>query len=338
MKSITSAQLDKVLSLLSSGLSTRAVASQTGVSKSKVALIHKEMGPNKENVPAGHPSKLSPTDKRAISIQINTGKAENAVQVTQNINTILPQPVCVQTIRNALKQDDFVAVVKKKKPYLSKAHRKARLAFALKYKEWTIEDWKRVIWSDETKINRFGSDGKKYVWKKRGQPLLEREVAPTVKYGGGNIMVWGCMGWNGVGVMVEVEGRMDAKQYVKILEEGLLESIQNSGVSPADVIFQQDNDPKHTSKLATKFLQDQGINVLDWPAQSPDLNPIEHLWECLKQMMNSYGHPPSGVFELWDRAAEKWGEITQEQCQTLIESMPSRLEAVIRAKGGNTKY
>lgn len=338
MKSITSAKLDKILFLLSSGLSTRAVASQTGVSKSKVALINKEMGSDKENLLAGCPSKLSSTDKRAISIQINTGKAENAVQVTKNINTILPQPVCVQTVRNALKQDDFVAVVKKKKPYLSKKHRRARLAFALKYQEWTVEDWKHVIWSDETKINRFGSDGKQYVWKKKGQPLLEREVAPTVKHGGGNIMVWGCMSWNGVGTMVEVEGRMDAKQYVKILEEGLLESIQNSNISPADVIFQQDNDPKHTSNLATNFFNDQDIDVLDWPAQSPDLNPIEHLWELLKKLVNNHEHPPSGVFELWERAAENWSEITEEQCQALIESMPRRLEAVIRAKGQNTKY
>lgn len=338
MKAINPATLDKIVSLLSSGLSTRAVASETGVSKSKVALINKEMGPDKENLPAGRPSKLSPTDKRAISLQINTGKAENAVQITQDINTILPQPVCVQTVRNALKEDAFVAVTKKKKPYLSKKHRRARLAFALKYQEWTVEDWKRVIWSDETKINRFGSDGKQYVWKKKGQPLLEREVAPTVKHGGGNIMVWGCMGWNGVGTMVEVEGRMDGKQYVKILEEGLLESIQNSNISPADIIFQQDNDPKHTSNLATKFFNDQDINVLDWPAQSPDISPIENLWDLLKIMVNDHEHPPSGVFELWERAAEKWGEITEEQCQALIESMPRRLEAVIKAKGGNTKY
>ena len=147
------------------------------------------MLPDKENLVGGCPSKLLPTDIRAINIQINTGKAENAVQVTQNINTVLSQPVCAQTVRNVLKQDGFRAVVKKNKPYLSSAHRKARLAFALKYQEWTVEDWKRVIWSDETKINRFGSDGKQYVWKKKGQPLLEREVAPTVKHGGGNIMV-----------------------------------------------------------------------------------------------------------------------------------------------------
>lgn len=85
-------------------------------------------------------------------------------------------------------------------------------------------------------------------------------------------MVWGCMGWNGVGIMVEVEGRMKSDQYVRILGEGLLESIQNSGISPADVIFQQDNDPKHTSGLATQFFNKQEINVLDWPAQSHQEN------------------------------------------------------------------
>ena len=102
--------------------------------------------------------------------------------------------------------------------------------------------------------------------------------------------------------------------------------------------FMQDNDPKHTSNLATKFFNDQDINVLDWPAQSPDISPIENLWDLLKIMVNDHEHPPSGVFELWERAAEKWGEITEEQCQALIESMPRRLEAVIKAKGGNTKY
>lgn len=338
MKSISSAQQDHIISLLNSGLSMRAVASQTGVSKSKVSNIAQEMPSNKENHKRGRRPKLSPRDKRAIFMQIQSGRAENAVEVAQNLNATLHSPVSVQTVRNALKKDDFIAVVKKKKPYLSKRHRRDRLAFALKYQNWTVEDWKRVIWSDETKINRFGSDGRKYVWKKKGQPLLDREVDSTVKYGGGNIMVWGCMGWNGVGIMVEVEGRMKADQYVQILEEGLLESIQDSGIPAGNIFFQQDNDPKHTSGLAINFFNAHDINVLDWPSQSPDLNPIEHLWTVLKKMIYGYERPASGVFELWDRAVEQWGKITREQCQKLIESMPRRLEAVIRAKGGSIKY
>ncbi|KAL0955395.1 hypothetical protein HGRIS_001642 [Hohenbuehelia grisea] len=161
------------------------------------------------------------------------------------------------------------AVVKKKKPFLSSKHRKARLAWALKYRNWTAEDFRRVLWSDETKINRFGSDGRKWVWKQKGAPLQDREVEGTVKHGGGNIMVWGVMGWNGVGRMVEVEGRMNAEQYVDILTDGLLPSIEESGIPAGDLICQQDNDPKHTSKLAQKWFEDQGITVMDWINTAP---------------------------------------------------------------------
>ena len=120
MKSITSAQQDQIISLLTSGHSTRAVAFLTGVRKSKVANLAKEMLPNKENLQGGHLSKLSPTNRQAIIIQIQTGKAENAVQVSKNMNTILPHSISAQTVRNVLKKDDFIAVVKKKKPFSSK--------------------------------------------------------------------------------------------------------------------------------------------------------------------------------------------------------------------------
>ena len=99
-------------------------------------------------------------------------------------------------------------------------HHQRRLKFVRDHENWTVEDWKRVLWSDETKINWIGSDGKVYVWKKRGEPPSDHTTTPTVKHGeGNNLMVWGCMGWNGVGKLIEVEGKMDAKQYCKILDE-----------------------------------------------------------------------------------------------------------------------
>jgi hypothetical protein len=287
---------------------------------------------------SGRPSKLSPTDQHAIVAQINTGKSINAVQVTKYINSVITHPVSPQTVRNVLKKHSFKAVVMKKKPLLSAAHKKKRLAFAFKYKEWTIEDWKRVIWSDETKINRIGSDGRQWAWKQVGQGLVEKEIKKTVKHGGGNIMVWGCMGWNGVGQLVEVEGRMDANQYVDILDNHLLVSMRNLDIPEKDMIFQQDNDPKHTSNKAKTWMEDNDITLLDWPAQSPDLNPIEHLWVHVKNQLTEYPTHAKGVFEVWDRVAEVWTDIPAEVCQKLIESMPRRIEAVIKAKGGNTKY
>jgi transposase len=339
MKPTSSSQQSTVISLLEEGYSLRQIQSKTGLGKSTIGRIKKEMDGDKENNKGGRPSKLSPRDKQAIIRQITTGKLDNAVQATQYINNIVSSPVTPQTVRNSLKENNFRSVVKQKRPLLKKAHRQNRLKFAQYHANWTVEDWKRVLWSDETKINRIGSDGRVYTWKKRGEALSDRTTSPTVKHGGGNnLMVWGCMGWNGVGMLVEVQGIMDSEQYCEILDAGVMESFENLEMAEGGRIFQQDNDPKHMSKRATKWFEDNDIQVLVWPAQSPDLNPIEHLWVHLKKALQQYPKPPSGVHELWDRLVEEWNKIPPEVCQRLIESMPRRIEAVIKAKGGHTKY
>ena len=131
---------------------------------------------------------------------------------------------------------------------------------------------------------------------------------------------------------------MNADQYCQILNAGVVESYEKLEMVEGERIFQQDNDPKHVSHKATKWFEDNNIQVLVWPAQSPDLNPIEHLWGELKKALKTYSSSPKGVHELWDRVAEQWNQIPPEACQRLIESMPRRIEAVIRAKGGHTKY
>ena len=85
-------------------------------------------------------------------------------------------------------------------------------------------------------------------------------------------------------------------------------------------------------------MEDNGINVLDWPPQSPDLTPIENLWNHTKKELPKYPRQAKGVWEIWDRVAEVWNNIDPEVCQNLIKSMPRRIQAVIKAKGGHTKY
>jgi hypothetical protein len=230
------------------------------------------------------------------------------------------------------------AVVKRKRPFLSKQHRRERLDFAITHQDWTVEDWKTVVWSDETKINRLGSDGRKWVWKKAGEGLSDRLVQGTKKFGGGSLMMWGCMLWEGAGYACRIDGRMDGELYTKILEDELQESLAYFSKDPSSVIFQQDNDPKHKCNKATTWFEDHGLKVLPWPAQSPDLNPIEHLWTHLKVKLGEYERPPAGILELWERVQVEWDKIEPEVCQNLIESMPSRVAAVLKAKGGYTKY
>src|SRR3979490_2834931 len=110
------------------------------------------------------------------------------------------------------------------------------------------------------------------------------------------------------------------------------------GKYSTDIIFQQDNDPKQTCKKATQWFSGHGYEVMKWPTQSPDLNPIEHLWTIVKKCLSDYENPPNRVHELWERVKVEWNKIEPEVCQKLIECMPRRVQAVMRANGGYTKY
>ena len=141
------------------------------------------------------------------------------MEVSRALQDVINQPISAETTRRYLKRAGLKAVVKKKKPLLTARHKRARMDFALAHKDWTVEDWKRVVWSDETKANRLGSDGRKWAWKKGGEGLSDRLVSGTVKFGGGSVMVWGCMLWEGPVYACKIDGRMDGDLCVSILEE-----------------------------------------------------------------------------------------------------------------------
>jgi transposase len=338
MKSLSSAQCNNILSLLDKGHSTRQIAASTGISRMSISRIRSKHRSSLSKSLGGRPSILSDANIRHAVHLITTQKAETATQVAKTLGNIIQSSVSSKTVARHLKQVGMKAVVKKKRPLLTAKHRKARLEFAEAHKDWTREDWKCVIWSDETKINRLGSDGRKWAWKKAGEGLSDRLVQGTLKFGGGSVMVWGCMTWEGVGMATKIDGKMDGDLYVAILEDELQGTLEYYGKEVDEVIFQQDNDPKHTCKKAKAWFQDHGFKVMEWPAQSPDINPIEHLWGHLKRRLGECESPPKGILELWERIEETWEGIPVETCQKLIESMPDRIAAVLKAKGGYTKY
>jgi len=338
MHTLSPTNQNHILFLLDAGHTATQIAASTGYGIATVSRLHSKHCPHLSKSLGGCPSKLSPANIHHAQHLISSGKADTAVDVTKTLRNVTNQSLSAQTVHNSLKLAGMKAMVKKKKPFLSKRHRKARMDFALTHQYWTMEDWKKVVWSDETKINRLGSDGRKWVWKKAGENLSDRLVQGTVKFGGGSVMVWGCMLWDGPGYACRIDGRMDGDLYTKILEEDLQASLGYYGISAGDVIFQQDNDSKHTCKKAQIWFEDHDFNVLLWPAQSPDLNPIEHLWDYLKRKLGEYEVASSGMLELWKRVEEEWNKIDAEVCHNLIESMPRRVAAVLKAKGGYTKY
>ncbi len=150
-----------------------------------------------------------------------------------------------------------------------------------------------------------------------------------------SVMIWGAMSSAGVGPLCFLKTNVTAPVYQEILELFMLPSADQL-FKDTDFIFQQDLSPAHTAKSTTSWLNDHGVGVLDWPANSPDLNPIENLWGIIKRKMRN--KRPKNADELKATVKETWASIPAQQCHKLITSMPRRIEAVIKAKGAPTKY
>ena len=339
MKPLAPSTRQNIISSLHNGKSIRQISKEQHVSHGVVGILCQNLSDLEKSAKGGRPATLTPQSKRNARRLIKTGQCQSAPQVAKELSKVEDKNVNPWTVRRALKIEGMKAIKIKKKPLLRAKHRNARLKWAQKHLEWTLEDWKKVIWSDETKINRIGNDGPGMKWIDTTETGLEKHnVTGTVKFGGGNIMVWGCMTYYGVGHCQLVEGKMNAMQYVEILENSLEKSLGLYDLERQDIIFQQDNDPKHTSKTASEWFRSSKIETITWPAQSPDLNPIEHLWGHLKRALEKYETDAKSREELTTRTMDVWKAISPETCRNLIESMPRRCAAVVKARGGATKY
>ena len=343
MRSISESKRKTAIEMLEKGHSVRETAEKIRVSKTTVGSIRLNYCSNIQKSKGGRPTILSERDKPFCVRKVTRDRIDDAVKVTKALENELGLQCSPATVRRALKEKDLSSIEKPKKTLLSAKNIKARLEWCREHKDWTLDDWKRVIWSDETKINRFNSDGRQWAWIRFGEELQNHHCKLTVKHGGGNIMVWSAISYAGVGWMCQIKGNMDKQLYKQILEDELEKTIEDARSTLRfrrdQMIFQQDDDPKHTSKLVKEYLSQQSYKVMEWPAQSPDLNPIENMWSLLKRKLNEYGSAPKGLESLNERVIDIWyNKITPEDCQKVIESMPNRIQACLKAKGKWTKY
>ena len=330
---------NNIIQLRNEGLSFAQIASKLNTSTSVVQYHCPSSLRQLATIKKGRKRILTDRDERLVVRKIVSGQLKNAVEGQMMLSKGLSIKLSAETVRRSLRRNGLKSIKKPKKPLLNAKHMEERYKFALAHKDWTKEDWRRVVWSDETKINRFGSDGITWGWKKEGESLQPHHVRPTLKHGGGSIMVWGCITSEGPGYLTRIDVNMTSNVYCEILNDELRKSIDYYDLDESKLHFQHDNDPKHTSKKTAEELRKFQFQVLPWPSQSPDLNPIEHIWALLKRrLVSDYEDPPSGILELWDRVEEVWNSITKEECLQVIDSMPDRIRAVIDAKGGYTKY
>jgi len=340
MKKTSFHERSQVIALSEQGFSQRFIAGHLHIPRSTVGHIlvrFRENGEVFDRPRAGRPRLLSIRDERLAVRTLNQPKSGTTAAVGRSLRA---QGLCLsdETVRRSFRRQGLGARVKRKKPLLTKRHRQKRLQWAKVSQDCDVENWNHVIWSNESKFNVFGSDGRQWCWRNPTEPLRDCHVQHTVKHGGGSIMVWGCMSWAGVGNLHRIDGIMNSQVYLDILHSQLLGTIERQGLDEAEVIFQHDNDPKHTSGLLQRWLGQHDFSVMEWPPQSPDLNPIEHLWNEVDRRLRLFGDSPKSRDDLWEKIQVVWQNIEVEFVQKLIRTMPTRVVDLLAAKGGYTRW
>ncbi len=172
------------------------------------------------------------------------------------------------------------------KPLLNQRQRQKHLTWAVEKNNWTVAQWSKVLFSDESKFCiSFENQGPR-VWRKSGEAQIPCCLKSSVKFPQ-SVMIWAAMSSAGVGPLCFLKSTVNAAIYQEILEHFMLPSTDKL-YGDADFIFQQDLAPAHTAKGTKSWFNDHGVTVLDWPANSPDLNPIEKLGRSPYQVLSTY--------------------------------------------------
>ena len=151
-------------------------------------------------------------------------------------------------------------------------------------------------------------------------------------------MIWGCISWDGVGRIVKINSIMDKELYISILDEDLQGSLEDVGLTLQDIIFQQDNDPKHKAHITIEWLESHGFKVLPRPATSPDMNLIEHVWDYVENELRKRRPATRNCRELWERVQEAWYSVPNSFIFNLYKGMAKRVAELEDAEGWNTTY
>jgi hypothetical protein len=255
----------------------------------------------------------------------------------RRIRRKLELDVSIDTIDRRLKEHGLFGRVAQHKKKFSAEEIRKRLSFAQGYKNWTVAQWMKVIFADEKIFWGEGFWGQIFVRRPKGEAMnpdycVDQDPHPV------KVSVWGCFSGKGLGYCYIFNENMKAKLLQGILGTHLVESAElHFDIENAEKWwFLQDNAPQHKSVLVRTWLFNHGIQCIDFPPYSPDLNPIENLWADLARRVEKY--QCHTMEELQDIVAEEWKKTPTDYLAKLARSMPKRCQAVIDANGDHTTY
>ena len=329
----------QIIGMKNAGLSCRDIGTRLGVNHTVISRLvqkHGLTGQVKDRPRSGRPRKTSARDDRALVYMSNRHPMAGSRYLRQHWNAGVR--ASTSTVRRRLKAVGLRARRPIRRPFLTPRHMQERLTWSRMRARWNLRSWGRIHWSDESRFLLHMADGRVRVWRYPNTRYAPQNIATTVPGGGGLVMVWGCISYDCRLDLITIPGTLNAQRYQEnVLEPHVVPHFEDHTLASRP-IFMDDNATPHRARVVKDYLQATAIETLPWPARSPDLNPIEHLWDILGRQMRSRDPPVQNLQELTQALHEEWQRIPMFKIRRLIISMGRRVQTVIRAGGGYTRY
>ena len=304
---LTPDERGRALGWLDNGLSEREVARRLQRSHSVVQRLRERFrttGSTAERPRSGRPRTTTRRQDRYLVNAALRDRSCNATVLRTVLRNATNANICTQTVRNRLHENNLRARRPAVRSRLTPAHRVRRLAWARQHLGWTRQQWAAVLFTDESRFTISFHDGRNRVWRRRGERFQDATIQEHDRYGGGSVMVWGGMSLRSRTVLHRINGNLNGARYVnEVLRPIAVPAVQALGPG---AVYQDDNAPAHRARVATDFLTNQNVNRMNWPALSPDLNPIEHLWDELGRRIHANYPPPRNVNYLFRNLNQEW--------------------------------